>query len=54
MVAMFVSLESKHIFVMFTFAVVDSFVVDHIPISVFIALIAFPQLMSSLSRLPVR
>ena len=54
MVAMCVSLESNNIFVMFTFAVLDSFVVDHIPISVFIALIAFSQLTFSLSRLPVR
>ena len=54
MVAMCVSLESKHVLVMLTFAVVDNLVVDQTPISVFIAFIAFCQLMSRLSKFPVR
>ena len=39
---------------MFTFAVVDSFVDAHAPISILIALIAFSQLMFNLSRLPFK
>ena len=52
--AMCVSLESRHTFVTLILAVVDSLVVDWIPISVFIAFMAFCQLMLSLSRSPVR
>ena len=54
MVAMWVILDRRHALVMFTFAVVDSFVEDHAPISILMALIAFSQLMSNLSRLPFR
>ena len=54
MVAMWVTLDRRHVLVMFTFAVVESFVEDHAPISILIALIAFSQLISNLSRLPFR
>ena len=41
MVAMWVSLESRQVLVIFTFAVIESLVVGQSPISVFMALIAF-------------
>ena len=54
MVAMWVTLDRRHALLMFTFAVVDSFVEAHAPISILMALIAFSQLMSRLSRLPFK
>ena len=45
---------SRHVLVIFTLAVVESFVVDQIPISVFIAFIAFSQFRSSLSKFQVK
>ena len=54
MVAIWVTLDNRQALVIFTFAVVDSFVEDHIPISVLMALMSFSQLMSKLSRLPFK
>ena len=54
MVAIWVNFERRQVLVIFTLAVVVSFMVDQAPISVFIALIAFSQFRSSLSRFPVR
>ena len=54
MVAICVILDSRQALVMLTLAVVDSFVEDHIPISVLMDFIAFSQLMSRLSRFPFR
>ena len=54
MVAIWVSLESRQVLVMFTLAVVVSFRVDQRPISVFLDFMAFSQLMSSLSSCPVK
>ena len=54
MVAIWVNFERRQVLVIFTLAVVVSFMVDQAPISVFIALIAFSQFTSSLSRFPVR
>ena len=48
-----VNLDRRQILVMLTFAEVDNFTVDHIPISDLTAFIAFLQLSSSWSRLPV-
>ena len=53
-VAMWVILDNRQALVMLTFAVVDSFVEDHIPISVLMDLIAFSQLISKLSRFPFK
>ena len=53
-VAMWVILDSRQALVMLIFAVVDSFVEDHIPISVLMDLMAFSQLMSRLSRFPFK
>ena len=54
MVAKCVILDSRQALVMFTLAVVVNFMEDHRPISVLMALMAFSQLMSNLSRLPFR
>ena len=54
MVAMCVILDRRQALVMFTFAVVDSFIEDQTPISVLMAFMAFSQLISSLSRFPFR
>ena len=53
-VAMWVNLESRQVLVMFTLAVVVSFMVDQAPISDLTALMAFSQLRSSFSSSPVR
>ena len=54
MVAKCVILDNRQALVMFTLAVVVSFIEDHRPISVLMAFMAFSQLMSKLSRLPFR
>ena len=46
--------DSRQAFVIFILAVVDSFVEDHIPISVLMDFMAFSQFMSRLSRFPFR
>ena len=53
-VAMWVNLESRQVLVMFTLAVVVSFMVDQAPISDLTALMAFSQFRSSLSSSPMR
>ena len=53
MVAIWVNLDKRHALVMLTFAVVESLIVDQIPTSDLIALIAFCQFISSLSSFPV-
>ena len=54
MVAMCVNFDKRHDFVILTFAVLESFRVDHAPISDIIALIAFSQFSPNLSSFPVR
>ena len=54
MVATWVILDRRQAMVMLTFAVVDNFVEDHIPITVLMDFMAFSQLMSRLSRLPFK
>ena len=51
---MWVIFDKRQVLVMFIFAVVDSFVEDHIPISVFMDFMALSQFMSKQSRLPFR
>ena len=53
-VAICVNFARRHVLVMFTLAVIESLVVDQIPISVFMAFIAFSQFKSNLSRFPVK
>ena len=54
MVAMWVNLDNKHVFVILTFAVCVSFNVDQAPISDLMAFMAFSQFSCNLSRFPVR
>ena len=54
MVAMCVNLERRQAFVMLTLAVLESFSVDQIPISVLMAFIALSQFSWRLSRSPFR
>ena len=53
-VAICVIFDRRQALVMFTLAVVDSFVEDHIPISVLMAFMARSQFMSDESKLPLR
>ena len=46
-VAICVNFVSRHVLVIFTLAVVESLVVDHIPISVFMTFITFSQFRTS-------
>ena len=54
MVAIYVIFDSRQALVMLILAVVDSFVEDHIPISVLMDFMAFSQFMSRLSKFPFR
>ena len=54
MVAMWVNFDKRHVFVILTLAVLESFNVDQAPISDLMAFIALSQFSSSLSRFPVR
>ena len=54
MVAMWVNFDKRHVFVILTLAVLESFNVDQAPISDLMAFIALSQFSSSLSRFSVR